>query len=96
MPREGLSLAALRQFARACAGKTYTPESGAPPVPFEQLTTDQVCTVAVKTATLSGGRDGSHCSYADILLAQVRARGRVLRRPAPGLRAGREARARER
>ena len=74
VPREGLSLAALRAFAKAHAGTTHRlPDSE--PLLFEQLTTAQVCAAIVKPATLV---DGAGCTYAELLLAQARARGRVL------------------
>ena len=75
VPREGLSLAALRAFADAHAGTTYELSPGAESLPFEQLTTAQVCAAVVKPATLV---DGAGCSYAELLLSQARAHGRLL------------------
>ena len=75
VPREGLSLAALRAFADAHAGTTYELSPGAESLPFEQLTTAQVCAAVVKPATLV---DGAGCTYAELLLAQARAHGMIL------------------
>ena len=68
VPREGLSLAALREFADKHAGKTH--EVDQQPVPFEKLTTSQVCAALIKPATLTSGAGGTHCTYAELLLAQ--------------------------
>ena len=78
VPREGLSLAALRAFAEAHAGTTHVLHPGAQPLPFEQLTTAQVCAAVVKPATLARGPHGAGCTYAELLLAQARAHGRTL------------------
>ena len=76
VPCEGLSLAALRAFADAHACTTHTTHPGAEPLPFEQLTTAQVCAAVVKPATLKA--DGTACTYAELLLAQARAHCRAL------------------
>ena len=79
IPREGLSLAALRAFANKHAGTTHRPHPDAEPLPFEQLTTAQVCAAVVKPATLV---DGAGCTYAELL--QARAHGKaLLLRPSP-------------
>jgi hypothetical protein len=77
VPHEGLSLAALRAFTEAHAGREYTLQTGAGPVtlPFAQLTTAQVVEAVVKPATANGGDGGGDCTYAELLLAQARARG---------------------
>ena len=77
VPREGLSLAALRAFAQKHATKECTvqpPNVAAPPVklPFKQLTTAQVVEAVVKPATEHGAAGGAACTYAELLLAQVR------------------------
>jgi non-ribosomal peptide synthetase component F len=79
VPREGLSLAALREFTAAHAGRSLSVSAGtdlsaaSTTLRFEQLTTAQVVEAIVKPATLraldNGGRS---CSYAQLLLAQVR------------------------
>jgi hypothetical protein len=81
VPREGLSLAALRAFADAHAGTAHRPHPDAPKAPFEQLTTAAVCAVVIKPATLGAGAGGANCTYAELLLAQVRWGGRVLGQP---------------
>jgi hypothetical protein len=75
VPREGVSLAALRAFCAQHAGRTFAPSAGeaanaarsgdAPPkpLPFEALTTTQVCERAIKPATAATG-----LSYAEQLL----------------------------
>ena len=78
VPREGLSLAALQRFAAAHAGTTHALHPGAQPLPFEQLTTAQVCAAVVKPATLAGGPHGASCTYAELLQAQARASCRAL------------------
>ena len=78
VPREGLSLAALRAFADAHAGTTHAVHPDAQPLPFEQLTTAQVCAAVVKPATLAGGPHGASCTYAELLQAQARDPGRAL------------------
>jgi hypothetical protein len=78
VPREGLSLAALRSFADAHAGRVFTLQTDDGPVtlPFLQLTTVQVVQVVVKPATANGGGSGGgDCTYAELLLAQARERG---------------------
>jgi hypothetical protein len=81
VPREGLSLAALRAFADAHAGHKYTLQTGDGPatLPFEKLTTAQVVEAVIKPATLAkganGGSGGSDCTYAELLVAQARGRG---------------------
>ena len=88
VPREGLSLSALFTFAEQHAGRAYTLQpvsssgAAAPSVTlrFEQLTTAQVCAAVVMPATHAGGVGGTHCTYAELLLAQVRVGGRALRR----------------
>ena len=74
VPREGLSLAALRAFAAEHAGTAHRLQPGADKVPFEQLTTAQVCAAVVIPATEGKGADGAHCTYAELLLKQVRMR----------------------
>ena len=79
VPREGLSLAALRAFAAAHAGQFFAVrapgDAAALPVSklFEALTTAEVVEVAVKPATLRAGPGGDDCTYAELLLAQARA-----------------------
>ena len=51
VPCEGLSLAALRAFAAEHEGTAHRPHLDAEEVPFEQLTTAQVCAAVVKPAT---------------------------------------------
>ena len=76
VPRLGLSLAALRAFAAKHAGTAHRPHPDAAKVQFEQLTTAQVCAAVVKPATQGAGDGGAHCTYAELLLKQVRrARG---------------------
>ena len=77
VPREGLSLAALRAFADEHAGTTHRLHPDAEPLPFEQLTTAQVCAAVVKPATLAHGADGADCTYAELL--QARAHSKILR-----------------
>jgi hypothetical protein len=76
VPSEGLSLAALRAFADAHAGREYTLQSDVGPVtlPFEQLTTAQVVQAVVQPATAKGAAGGAECTYAELLLAQARGR----------------------
>ena len=74
VPRVGLSLAALRAFVRV-RGKEYELSRGpgaAERVPFEQLTTKQLCDACVKPLTRDG--PGGSRSYAELLQAQARAR----------------------
>ena len=47
VPREGLSLAALRAFVDQHAGTAHRPHPDAEPLPFEQLTTAQVCAAVI-------------------------------------------------
>jgi hypothetical protein len=82
VPREGLSLDALRAFAAAHAGLEYTLQTKDGPVSlrFEQLTTAQVVDVIVKPATEkrgahAGAGGGGDCTYAELLLAQARGCG---------------------
>ena len=77
VPREGLSLAALRAFADQHAGQDYTlqPDDDDTPVvklTFEQLTTAQVVDAIIKPETAHGAAGGTACTYAELLLAQVR------------------------
>ena len=81
VPREGLSLAALRAFAGQHAGTAHRPHPDAVKEPFEQLTTAAVCAAVIKPATLGVGAGGASCTYAELLLAQVRWGGRVLGQP---------------
>lgn len=81
VPREGLSLAALRAFAAKHAGTAHRPYPDAAKEPFEQLTTAAVCAAVIKQATLGAGAGGANCTYAELLQAQVRARRRVLGQP---------------
>jgi len=71
--RDGLSLAALRAFARAYAGQRFAvPGAGGgagATVAFEELTSGQVLELVIKPATAAEG-----CSYAALLIAQARAR----------------------
>lgn len=71
VPLEGLSLAALRAFAKKHAGSAHRPQPDAAEEPFEQMTTTAVCQAIVKPATLGTGAGGSNCTYAQLLLAQV-------------------------
>ena len=72
VPHEGLSLAALRAFAAEHAGKAHKLHPDAVAVPFEKLTTAEVCAAVIKPATRTSGADGVHCTYAELLLKQVR------------------------
>jgi hypothetical protein len=77
VPREGLSLAALRAFADQHAGQKYTlqPVEGdalAVKLPFEQLTTAQVVEAIIRPATAHGAAGGAACTHAELLLSQVR------------------------
>jgi hypothetical protein len=76
VPSEGLSLAALRAFADAHAGREYTLQTDGGPVtlPFQQLTTAQVVQAVVQPATAKGAAGGGDCTYAELLLAQARGR----------------------
>ena len=78
--RDGLSLAALRAFARAHAGERFALPSGggagSASVAFEQLTSGQVLELVVKAATAADA-----CSYAALLIAQARAARRGPRAP---------------
>ena len=71
--RDGLSLAALRSFAAARAGQRFalpagqSGPAGRGSVSFEEMTTQQVLELIVKPATAADG-----CSYAQLLIAQVR------------------------
>ena len=71
--RDGLSLAALRSFAAARAGQRFalpagqSGPAGRGTVSFEEMTTQQVLELIVKPATAADG-----CSYAQLLIAQVR------------------------
>ena len=73
VPELGLSLAALRAFCAAYGGRDvrcvdeHKVEST---LPFEQLSTAQVCFNVVMPATLSAGRGGEPCTYAELLLAR--------------------------
>jgi hypothetical protein len=78
VPREGVSLAALRAFAAAHADREYTLQTDAGPVTlrFEQLTTAQVVEAVVQPATKKGAHSGDgDCTYAELLLAQARRPG---------------------
>ena len=73
VPLVGLSLAALRAFVRV-RGEEYARSRGAGAaerVPFEQLTTKQLCDACVKPLTHDA--PGGSCSYAELLQAQARA-----------------------
>ena len=71
IPREGLSLAALRAFAAEHTGRRYTVDrDGAPTVlRFEELTTADVVQCVVKPATLDAA-GGEACTYAQLLQAR--------------------------
>ena len=77
VPRDGLSLAALRSFADAHAAKEYRVQTESKAwvmLPFSALTTAQVCEVVVKPATEA--RDGSAgCAYAEVLRGKDDERG---------------------
>jgi hypothetical protein len=77
VPREGLSRAALRACADAHAGREFTLQTVDGPVtlPFQQLTTAQVVQAVVQPTTAKGADGGGECTYAELLLAQARARG---------------------
>ena len=70
VPREGLSLAALRAFAAQHADTEYTFDDEE--ASFDLLTTAEVCAAVIKPATEGAGAGGAPCSYAELLLAQVR------------------------
>jgi hypothetical protein len=78
VPREGVSLAALRAFADEHRGRSFAvPDDahGGAEVTrsFEELTTAQVCALVVKPATLCGVDGASEpCSYAELLISQAR------------------------
>jgi len=80
VPLEGLSLAALRAFVEEHRGRTFEVPSNAGAaashtvtLPFEQLTTAQVVHGVIKPASALGvAGKGVPCSYAELLLAQVR------------------------
>ena len=86
VPRAGLSLAALRAFADQHAGQEYTVQPDGDKacvgccfgacltkrVPFKQLTTAQVVEAIIRPATAHGAAGGATCTYAELLLAQVR------------------------
>ena len=78
VPREGLSLAALRAFAAAHAGRPFAvcaPGNAASPADsklFEALTTAEVVEAVVKPETQGKGPSGDDCTYAELLLAQAR------------------------
>ena len=78
--RDGVSLAALRSFADAHRGKPYTVLVGEEnakaweTLPFERLTTAQVCEVIIKKATAV---DGAGCAYPEVLRAARDARSGV-------------------
>jgi hypothetical protein len=76
VPSEGLSLAALRDFVDAHAGREFTlqTEDGPVTLPFKQLTTAQVVQMVVQPATEKGADGGGECTYAELLLAQARGR----------------------
>ena len=71
LPLVGLSLAALRAFADQHAGTTHRLHPGAEQLPFEQLTTAQVCVAVVKPATLACGADGADCTYDELMKARA-------------------------
>jgi hypothetical protein len=80
VPREGLSLAALRAFADEHRGRTYAvlrdverPADGLVTRRFEELTTAQVMAAVTKPETEHAGVGAAHCTYAELLLAQARA-----------------------
>lgn len=83
VPRFGLSLAALLDFAAAHAGSEYTVSSSSrqsaskQKLPFERLTTAQVVEAVILPATRRP--DGRTCSYAELLLEQVRIKAASLR-----------------
>ena len=79
VPREGLSLAALRTFAAAHAGVEYRVLVDEKAkrwelLPFERLTTAQVCEAVVKPAT-ARARGGGACAYAHVLRDEPDGRG---------------------
>ena len=78
VPREGVSLIALRAFADEHRGRSFAvPDDahGGAEVTrsFEELTTAQVCELVIKPATLPGVESASKpCSYAELLISQAR------------------------
>lgn len=72
----GLSLAALWAFVakHEAAEFEVIVDGAAVTVPFSALTTAQVCELVVKPATL---RDGTDCSYAELLLSEARAQSHL-------------------
>ena len=69
VPRDGLSLHALRTFAAEHADRTFSLPAGDASLPFAELTTAQVVEAVVKPLTEAAG-----CTYAELLL-QRDARG---------------------
>ena len=70
----GLSLAALRAFREAHAGKTfavYVKGTEVEQLPFDKLSTAQVCSVVEKPLTANALPGGQHCSYAERLQCEV-------------------------
>ncbi len=80
VPRDGVSLAALRSFVDAHRGSKYTVLVGedkakaSATLPFERLTTAQVCEVIIKKATEA---DGAGCAYTEVLRSARDARSGV-------------------
>lgn len=78
VPREGVSLAALRAFADEHRGRSFAVPDEAHSGEkvsrsFEELTTAQVCELIIKPATLLGADGaGGPCTYAELLRSQVR------------------------
>ena len=80
MPCEGLSLAALKAFVESHRGRNYQVAKDAKDASaglvmraFEELTTAEVVAAVVKPATVSAGAGGVPGTYAELLLATVRA-----------------------
>ena len=80
VPREGVSLAALRAFAAEHAAKSFAAHAdaagGAVMLSFKELTTTQVVELIIKPATLTSpppgaAKQGPH-TYAKLLQARVR------------------------
>lgn len=80
VPRDGVSLAALRSFVDTHRGSKYTVLVGedkakaSATLPFERLTTAQVCEVIIKKATEA---DGAGCAYTEVLRSARDARSGV-------------------
>ena len=80
VPRHGLALAARRAFAGSHAQRTYTVPADGTTLCFEELTTELVVELVIKPETAAAGPGGADCTYAELLLSQVRGVGRAASR----------------